>query len=126
MDLQFLLDILISVAVGVSMHSLVEPINIKKQVAHLDASLRGQKYSGHIPMPFAIDSPTKAIFVGAAFIAICGGLSYIFVSKVDITNSTAVVIVGAILLLKELINTKQIDSYHRQIAKVIANVETSS
>ena len=122
-QMQFVSDVMVAATIGVSLHSLSEPFNIRIQVAALKARLAGEEFDGQIKLPFALDKPWKALLTGFTIILVTGLIAYFVVSQFTLQPITAMGIVIVVLLMKELANTLHIDRYHVEIGSVIDSIK---
>ncbi|MEM1414605.1 MAG: hypothetical protein AAGH15_06885 [Myxococcota bacterium] len=120
-----LLYLATGVALGVAFHSSVEPGNIRNRVAELDAKLKGRPYEAPPALPFAIDTPAKALGVGMAFTLIPAAIAFALMAFLEPPETLCLGLIIAVLLLKEARNTLSINAYHEEIGAVIEDVGES-
>lgn len=118
-ELQFATNIALAVCIAISIHSLLEPVNIRKRVAALKAKLAGEEYTGELKLPVTLDAPWKSLMFGSAIMLVIGLIAYAVISQFSPSPATGLWAIAGILIAKEAINTLQVDAYHAEIGTVI-------
>lgn len=121
-ELQLVANVALSACVAISVHSLLEPINIRNRVAALKARLAGEAYDGELKLPIKLDTPIKAVSFGAIMMVVIGLITFALLSQFNLSSATIFWAITGILVAKELINTYQVDAYHAEIGDVIDNL----
>ncbi len=115
MDTQTLNNILVAVVFAHTLHSLMEPMNIRAKVARLAAYIE-KKPAKEIPIN--IDTRAKGIGLGYSIVVILFLIGFFITSFIDPTTKTAILIAVVAMVVIEIINTVTIDAYHAEIEKV--------
>ncbi|MCR9077459.1 MAG: hypothetical protein NXH78_00040 [Hyphomonadaceae bacterium] len=121
-QLQLAANVALSACIAISIHSLFEPVNIRKRVAALKARMAGETYDGELKLPITLDTPIKAVLFGGTFMLLIGLIAFAALSQFSISPVSALWVITGILIGKELINTLQVDAYHVEIGEVIDSV----
>ncbi len=122
-ELQFAANIALAVCIAISVHSLLEPMNIRKRVAALKAKLAGEEYTGELKLPVTLDAPWKSLMFGSVIMLVLGLIAYFIIKQVAPPPTTIAWVIAGILIVKEAINTLQVDAYHSEIGSVIDGLD---
>ncbi len=115
MELQTLANLLVAVTAAHTLHSIMEPINIRAKLDRLVAYM-DKKPAKEIPVK--IDTRVKGIGLGYAIAVVLFLVFFAVVSVVDPSVRTAIIVSIVLITVIELINTITIDAYHADIEKV--------
>lgn len=115
-----------AIAIGVSLHSLMEPSNIRNRVREMSAKLQGEAYTSPVQLPFTIDAAWKSLVLGMTFTLLASGVAFGVLWFFRPRADTCLWLIAGILLVKEAINTVQVNAYHSEIGDVIADVPEAS
>jgi hypothetical protein len=115
MDTQTLNNILVAVVFAHTMHSLLEPVNIRAKVARLAAYI-DKKPAKEIPIN--INTRAKGIGLGYGIVLMLFLIGFSFASLIDPTTKTSILFAVVAMVIIELVNTVTIDAYHAEIEKV--------
>ncbi|MEM7136104.1 MAG: hypothetical protein AAF500_05960 [Myxococcota bacterium] len=119
MTLETLAVLSTGITVGVSVHSLMEPSNIRNRVRELNARLGGDPYTPPPQLPFAIDAAWKSLLFGMTLTLLVSALACGALWLAGPSVGLCLATIAIVLILKEAINTIQVNAYHSEIGKVI-------
>ncbi len=115
METQTIANILLAAAIAHSLHSVMEPRNIREKVKRLVAYMDKKPYK---EIPLKIDSRAKGIGLGYSVALVTFVIAYLIVSLIDPSVRTSMIVTIGLLVLVELLNTVTIDAYHAEIEVV--------
>ncbi|MEM9068940.1 MAG: hypothetical protein AAGE52_10555 [Myxococcota bacterium] len=115
-----------AIAIGVSIHSLLEPGNIRNRVQELRAKLRGEPYRSNVQLPFTIDRWWKSLLFGMTFTLVICAVAFGVLWLTRPSPEICLSIIAILLLLKESVNTVQVNAYHAEIGEVIESLPSKS
>ena len=121
MSLQFWANVMTAMAVGVSLHSLMEPSNIRNRVQEINAKIHNKPYEAP-KMPFTITAWRQSLLFGVVFVLALAGIAFGILSFLSLSPVVLLIATTILLFTKESINTVQINSYHGEIGTVIESV----
>jgi hypothetical protein len=119
MEVETVSQVVLAVAVAVSMKEFMEPMNVRKQLARLHSIAfdnQKEKSKGGFDLK---PSPVAAFAMGAIMLSIFTAIAYFVVGLIDPEPRSAIIATIVVLLLSELMNGLQIDRVHFDIRKMI-------
>jgi hypothetical protein len=118
MEVDTVSQVLLAVAVAVSMKEIMEPMNVRKQLARLKSIAGGKKEKKQSSFDLK-PSPVAALGMGTVMLAIFTGIAYLIVGAIDPEPRTAIIVATVVLIVSELMNGLQIDRVHFDIRSMI-------
>jgi hypothetical protein len=118
MEVETVSQVLLAVAIAVSMKEFMEPMNVRKQLARLKSIVGGKKEKKQSSFDLK-PSPVAALGMGAVMLAIFTGIAYLIVGAIDPEPRTAIIVATVVLIVSEIMNGLQIDRVHFDIRSMI-------
>jgi hypothetical protein len=118
MEVETVSQVLLAVAIAVSMKEFMEPMNVRKQLARLKSIVGGKKEKKQSSFDLK-PSPVAALGMGAVMLAIFTGIAYLVVGAIDPEPRTAIIVATVVLIVSEIMNGLQIDRVHFDIRSMI-------
>jgi len=119
MDDQTLINLLMAVLVAAGLHELGEPWNLMNKLRRIDDAIHGTETARK---PTIINTTPRALAVSALFLIGVSVGSYFVVSQLDPSLTTALWIAIIGLVAIEMLNSWQVDRFHRKAAETIRDI----
>jgi hypothetical protein len=117
MELETLTYVLFAVVIAANFHSLMEPVNLKKQLVALQEMVAGKKEkpAGKINIT---PNPLLSVLIASFFIAFIASISFLIINAIEPDIKTSISIMIGIVVIVEMINTAGIDRVHAKISEL--------
>ena len=120
MDLTNVSQLLLAVAIAVTLKELMEPGNVLKQLGRLKKIVGGKKEKSAEGFDLKPNS-LVALGLGVVMLSLFTAVAYFVIGLFDPTPRTAIVSATALLVIAELMNGVLVDKVHSVIREMIDN-----